>query len=741
MIKFKTLTIQNFMSFGNKSTSVDLSQPGLRLVLGENRDVEDSNGSSNGSGKSSINQALIYALFGRGLDKMKSDEMINLVNAKKLLVELSFEKKGEEYVIRRGRKPNLLEFYQGDESLTLDSMANTDALIQQVIGLDFDVFITSFYLSPYKESFLAMTPADQRSLFEILLSLDTLTERAETLKLIRKDLEVDSKVAIRDIENAEATNKKLSGYLATMEEKKRAIIAQRAEIQEYLDELDAFDIEGFKKLLALYDDYEQKLTSLKEDQLSEVRIDLASIVDLSTVVNNKERELDNAQKVLRMYETFDQKMSQEIKELETKLNENFKKPEDYEEIITDDELNRKLEKELEDIVKELDRLEDTLKKTKLELKKTESELEKIEGNKCPTCGQEYCFDDTELNRKRNELDKLKELLTETEENISKTEQNAGKLVEQLDESKIRDDIDEIKRKLDDYQRLSEKLNVAIEKAKENPYEEQVKELNVDKLVEELDELKKKDEQNQENRRKLKETEQKIRETITETEKKLDETLKKIEATGFYSLKELADDKEKFTRQLDELTTDEVDGYIRSYEQDMINIEEVSKQLKEIENDTEHCKYLIKLLTDSKGFIRRNIVNQYIPFLNKKILEFTDTLGLRHVISINSDLTSSISIMNSDVGYWNLSQGERLRVNLAVTIAFRELLKMLGKSTNLIILDEQLDAGADTSMVIRALRFLDQHVEAGLIVSHKAEVLDHIENRINVIKENGFSRIA
>ena len=726
MIKFKTLTIQNFMSFGNKATNVDLSTPGLRLILGENKDTEDGSGTSNGSGKSSINQALIYALFGRGLDKMKSDEMINLVNAKKLLVELSFEKKGEEYVIRRGRKPNLLEFYQGDESLTLDSMANTDALIQQVIGLDFDVFITSFYLSPYKESFLAMTPADQRSLFEILLSLDTLTERAETLKLIRKDLEVDSKVAVRDIENAEATNKKLSGYLATMEEKKRAIIAQRAEIQEYLDELDAFDIEGFKDLLTSYKTHEQNLKSLKEEALSAVRVDLASIVDLSTVVNNKERELDNAQKVLRMYETFDQKMSQEIKELETKLNENFKKPEDYEEIITDDGLNRRLEQELDETVKEHERTEEKLEKLTTKLKK-------IESNECPTCGQTYCFDNEEINT-------LKKTLNETKDNLIELEQNAGKLVEQLDESKIRDDIDEIKRKLDEYQRLSEKLNVAIEKAKENPYEDQIKELNADKLVEELNELKKKDEQNQENRRKLEETEKKIKETITETEKKLDETLKKIEATGFYSLKELEDDKEKFTRQLDELTTDEVNGYIRSYEQDMIDIEEVSKQLKEIENDTEHCKYLIKLLTDSKGFIRRNIVNQFVPFLNKKILEFTDMLGLRHVISINSDLTSSISIMNSEVGYWNLSQGERLRVNLAVTIAFRELLKMLGKSTNLIILDEQLDGGSDTSFVVRALKFLDQHVNSGLIVSHKEDVYEHIENRIKVVKENGFSRI-
>ena len=81
MIKIKDLTVKNFMSVGNQTQAVNFAQENLTLVLGENLDQGgDDNGSRNGTGKTTIVNALSYALFGNALTNIKKDNLINKIN-------------------------------------------------------------------------------------------------------------------------------------------------------------------------------------------------------------------------------------------------------------------------------------------------------------------------------------------------------------------------------------------------------------------------------------------------------------------------------------------------------------------------------------------------------------------------------------------------------------------------------------------------------------------------------------
>ena len=108
--------MSNQRSSLNQTQAVNFAAENLTLVLGENLDQGgDDSGSRNGTGKTTIVNALSYAIFGNALTNIKKDNLINKINNKNMLVTLSFEKDGSDYRIERGRKPNILKFYVNDQ--------------------------------------------------------------------------------------------------------------------------------------------------------------------------------------------------------------------------------------------------------------------------------------------------------------------------------------------------------------------------------------------------------------------------------------------------------------------------------------------------------------------------------------------------------------------------------------------------------------------------------------------------
>lgn len=180
------------MSIGNVTQSLNFSSSDLVLVLGENLDL-GGNDNRNGVGKSTIVNALSYALFGSALTNIKKDNLINKTNMKHMLVTLTFEVNGVGYKIERGRKPGIFKFIKdgdeekddGEEKDTNEAQGenrHTQEEIERLIGVSHDMFKHILALNTYVEPFLALRTGEQRVIIEQLLGITKLSEKAEKLK-------------------------------------------------------------------------------------------------------------------------------------------------------------------------------------------------------------------------------------------------------------------------------------------------------------------------------------------------------------------------------------------------------------------------------------------------------------------------------------------------------------------------------------------------------------------------------
>ena len=192
MIQIKTLTVRNFMSVGNATQGIDFDRNDLTLVLGENLDL-GGDGSRNGTGKTTIINALSYALYGNALSNIRKDNLVNKTNAKGMLVSLEFNISEQSYRIERGRKPNVLKFYinnreqtSQDDASQGDSRETQDA-IESVLGMSHDMFKHILALNTYTEPFLSLKANDQRTIIEQLLGITMLSERAERIKELNRE--------------------------------------------------------------------------------------------------------------------------------------------------------------------------------------------------------------------------------------------------------------------------------------------------------------------------------------------------------------------------------------------------------------------------------------------------------------------------------------------------------------------------------------------------------------------------
>ena len=188
MFRIKTLAVKNFMSVGNATQAVQFDRRDLTLVLGQNLDLGgDDTGARNGTGKTTIINALSYALYGNALTNIKKDNLINKTNGKNMLVTIEFEKDGIDYKIERGRKPNTMAFYIGnqEQEITDESQGDsreTQAEIERMLGMSHEMFKHIVALNTYTEPFLALRSNDQRTIIEQLLGITVLSDKADLLK-------------------------------------------------------------------------------------------------------------------------------------------------------------------------------------------------------------------------------------------------------------------------------------------------------------------------------------------------------------------------------------------------------------------------------------------------------------------------------------------------------------------------------------------------------------------------------
>ena len=195
MLIIKEITIKNFMSVGNVTQGVLLNDTKLTLVLGNNLDL-GGDGSRNGTGKTTLVNALSYGLFGLPLTNIKRDNLINKTNGKHMLVTIDFILNRRHYRIERGRKPNIFKFYVNDVDKTNETDEGqgegklTQIQIDKLLGMSHNMFKHIMALNTYTEPFLSLKQNDQRNLIEELLGITLLSEKASLLKdLVRETKE------------------------------------------------------------------------------------------------------------------------------------------------------------------------------------------------------------------------------------------------------------------------------------------------------------------------------------------------------------------------------------------------------------------------------------------------------------------------------------------------------------------------------------------------------------------------
>lgn len=284
MLMLHGLTIKNFMSIGNVTQSLNFSSNDLVLVLGENLDL-GGNDNRNGVGKSTIVNALSYALYGSALTNIKKDNLINKTNMKHMLVTLTFEINGVSYKIERGRKPGIFKFVkdgiekENDEDESQGEGRHTQMEIERIIGVSHDMFKHILALNTYVEPFLALRTNDQRAIIEQLLGITKLSEKADKLKEEAKVTRDEIKEEEFRISATQATNKRIEANIQALRSKSSAwdrskeskIEKLQTQVMEFLNvEIDA-EIALHKKkkeaedLTAEYRSLAKELANLERD--------------------------------------------------------------------------------------------------------------------------------------------------------------------------------------------------------------------------------------------------------------------------------------------------------------------------------------------------------------------------------------------------------------------------------------------------------------------------------------------
>lgn len=585
MLRFISLSLRNFLSYGNNTTVIQLNRPGTTLILGEDLDNTTSGVGANGVGKSTMINALAYAVYDTPVSNISKDNLINNINKKNMEVTVDFEIKGNRYRVHRVRKggsngrENYVHVYENDKDITPDSISNANALIEKIVGVKYELFVRIVVFSATHIPFLDLPlkshyAANQTDIIEELFDLTTLSAKANALKEVIKETE------------------------------------QRLET------------------------HKSKISQIEKEH------------------NRHKEQIRSAE--LRVV-TWEQQNKKAITDLETKLkkleNVNF----DIERQLQED--TRLLAEDIAQKLTEQREVETAIKKHEKVIEKCNHDLTHLRDQKCPYCLQKY---------------------KDTANKISELEVNLLEATNQINILK--------------------------------PQYETIK-ISIKELV-----------------TKHKEIEKQI--TVHDLEELLE--IKNQSVTMHEKISDLKKAINPFIEPLEELESTELDK---------INYD----QINDLNNQLEHQNFLLKLLTKKDSFVRKTLLNKNLPFLNSRLQHYLTLLGLQHKVEFTHNMVCEISQFGRPMDFGNLSAGQRARVNLALSFAFRDVLQSLHTPINVCMLDEVLDVGLDTIGVQAAARMLKRKARdeslSLYIISHRGNELDAAFDKIMTVQlSKGFSYI-
>jgi DNA repair exonuclease SbcCD ATPase subunit len=188
-----------------------------------------------------------------------------------------------------------------------------------------------------------------------------------------------------------------------------------------------------------------------------------------------------------------------------------------------------------------------------------------------------------------------------------------------------------------------------------------------------------------------------------------------------------------------------------YQEQIVELQNTALQtidwnsINELTRVKDHQEFLLKLLTNKDSFIRKRIIDQNLNFLNNRLHYYLDSIGLPHTVKFQNDLTVEITQLGQDLDFDNLSRGERNRLILSLSFAFRDVWENLYQQINLLFIDELVDSGMDASGVESSIKILKKMTRERnknvFLISHRDDLTNRVNQVLKVIKENGFTSYA
>lgn len=185
-IQFSKLRYKNIMSVGNQFIELDLDKHKTTLTSG-----------TNGAGKSTFIEAIVFALYGKPFRRINKPQLINSINQKELLVELEFSINTDKYLIRRGMKPNIFEIWKNNDLLNKDAAAKDYQayLEQNILKMSFKSFSQIVILgSATYVPFMELPAGQRREIIEDLLDIQVFS----TMNILLKERIAENKNLITE---------------------------------------------------------------------------------------------------------------------------------------------------------------------------------------------------------------------------------------------------------------------------------------------------------------------------------------------------------------------------------------------------------------------------------------------------------------------------------------------------------------------------------------------------------------
>lgn len=680
----KKITIQNFLSI--RSIVLSLQDRGLTLLKGVNKDNDCLN--NNGAGKSSIIEAIVYALYGRTLRGLKGDAVVHRIPGKNMKIFLDLtDDDGTEYRIARYRKHSVNKnksiLYRDGKDITPKSESDFNDFIVNLLQADFLTFTSSLLYSVESFKFTSATDSEMKSTFDTMLGLDIYQKCFETVKLKLKTLNL----RLTDIEW------KISDRNSKVEDLQKRIQETEKSCQDYENNLSLKRDELSKKIQSTESEVSAESTSL--DNLAD------ELLDLQDQKDSLKKSLDKLQSQLLEVE----KLKDEIQSIKDEKHEHESTIKRQQRFIAE------FTEQNQDNAKEIAHLHNKMSK----LSQQKSELSNKIGSPCPTCGSPLTLES--LEPAKQEIDEQVQILQNKSDKIQgKIERaNTDILSAQSQIQDAQSQIQELETTLDEFQGLLEKsknlidekaeLQKSLQKAQED-YFQKKSDIKVKSA-----------------------TIQQLKDTVSELQDELahldgvnpyDEILNKYKA----ELKTAQDEIQDFQKSISDLSEEKscLEFWQKAYSNQGIKsfiLDDITPFLNRRVN-----KYLSKL---SSGHIE-------VKFNTQTTLKTGETRE-----------KFSIEINNQDGGqeYSANSGGERKRIDLAINLALQDLVaSRSNKRINIAIWDEVFDALDQTGIekVIELLQELSSEKSTILVVSHNQHLQSYFTNTITVVKENGFSTL-